>query len=315
MKNMYLIKNQGLFQGEQYLKTNQDYFEGWYFKNSNNKNTISFIPGININGTKREAFVQVITNDSSYFVHYDIDKFKFNNKEFCIKIGDNYFSKDKIHVDIKDNKNNLNIYGDIQYTNNKNINTNLLNPNIMGPFSYIPFMECNHAILSIRNDINGSININNNEIKFNKGTGYIEKDWGVSFPKTYIWCQGNSFKNPNVSFMCSIADIPFKLFNFRGMICVLKIDNKEYKFTTYNNAKIIEYAKNENGFDVILKKGMYTLDIKSTCDTANKLLAPTKGKMDRDILESVLAKTTVTLKKGNDLIFTDTSSNCGLEMV
>ena len=30
------------------------------------------------------------------------------------------------------------------------ININFLNPNIMGPFSYIPFMECNHAILSMR---------------------------------------------------------------------------------------------------------------------------------------------------------------------
>ena len=75
-------------------------------------------------------------------------------------------------------------------------------------------MECNHAILSMQNHIKGLININNHKINFNNGNGYIEKDWGCSFQKSYIWCQGNSFKKTNSSFMLSIADIPFKLFSF-----------------------------------------------------------------------------------------------------
>ena len=49
----------------------------------------------------------------------------------------------------KDNIQNLRIYGDIKYTSSKNIHTSFFSPNIMGPFSYIPFMECNHAILSM----------------------------------------------------------------------------------------------------------------------------------------------------------------------
>lgn len=53
----------------------------------------------------------------------------------------------------------------------------------MGPFSYIPFMECNHSILSMKSSANGLININDKEIKFNNGIGYIEKDWGYSIVK------------------------------------------------------------------------------------------------------------------------------------
>ena len=37
MKKIYLIKNPDLFQGEKFLKTNKNYFERWYFKNTNNK--------------------------------------------------------------------------------------------------------------------------------------------------------------------------------------------------------------------------------------------------------------------------------------
>ena len=37
--------------------------------------------------------------------------------------------------------------------------------------------------------VNGVLMINNEEIDINNGKGYIEKDWGTSFPKKYIWIQ------------------------------------------------------------------------------------------------------------------------------
>lgn len=315
MNKLFLIKNPIVFQGKKYLHLNKNYFEGWYFKNTNNKNSISFIPGINIDGKNKKAFIQVITNKESYFIDYNIDDFKFSYNPFFIRISNNYFSNDNIHIDIKDDKNNINIYGDIKYSNSININTSILNPNIMGPFSYIPFMECNHAIICMKNTANGLININDYKINFDKGTGYIEKDWGCSFPKSYIWLQGNNFKNKKASFMISIANIPFKIFSFTGIICVLIIDNKEYKFTTYNNAKLMDYNVNNNMLDITLKKGKYKLNIKSKYNEGLKLSAPVKGKMKKDILESISEKVTITLKRNNEIIFLDTSVNCGLEIV
>ena len=97
MKKIYLIKNPDLFQGEKYLNTNKNYFEGWYFKNINKEHGISFIPGINIDKEDKKAFIQVITNDTSYFINYDIDDFKFCFEPFGIKIGNNIFSKNRIY--------------------------------------------------------------------------------------------------------------------------------------------------------------------------------------------------------------------------
>ena len=131
MKKLFLMRKPELFQGEKYIKTNKKYFEGWYFKNTNNKNVISFIPGVNINKKEKKAFIQVITNDFSYFVNYNIDEFEFSFKPFYIKIGNNIFSKNNIHIDIKSDDQNLIIYGDLKYSKSKNINTNLLNPNII----------------------------------------------------------------------------------------------------------------------------------------------------------------------------------------
>lgn len=54
MKKIFLLRNPELFQGEKYIRTNKNYFEGWYFKNINNINGISFIPGININRKEKK---------------------------------------------------------------------------------------------------------------------------------------------------------------------------------------------------------------------------------------------------------------------
>lgn len=315
MNKLFLMRNPDLFQGQKKLDKNKNYFEGWYFKNTNKEDGISFIPGININKDRKNAFIQVITNNSSYYINYNIDEFKYESEPFLIKIGNNIFSREGIHIDIMDDTKKIKIYGDIKYSDSKNINTNFLNPNIMGPFSYIPFMECNHAILSMKNRIQGFININNKNIDFSNSTGYIEKDWGCSFPKSYIWCQGNNFQKSNASFMLSIAEVPFKFFEFRGVICVLKMDKQEFKFTTYNNAKVIRHDIDKNSLNIILRKGDYELNIKSKYSDGIKLMAPVKGKMEKDIFESITTWITVTLKKDNDIIFSDTSTNCGLEIV
>lgn len=315
MKRLELIKKPERFQGEKYLNTNKNYFEGWYFKNTNKQGGISFIPGIHISRTKSKAFIQVITNQHSYYIKYDIKDYQFQQEPFGIKIGNSTFSKDSINIDIEEKSQNLKIFGNIHYANSKNIHTNFIKPNIMGPFSYIPSMECNHAILSMKSTAQGFMKINQEKMIFEQDIGYIEKDWGASFPKSYIWCQGNNFKKEKISFILSIADIPFKIFHFRGIICALLIEDKEFKFTTYNGAKIIEYDIDKNSLNITLKKGPYSLNIKAKNKEELKLTAPIQGKMEKEIFESISSDIMLTLKRKNEVIFCDTSKNCGLEIV
>ncbi len=315
MKKLYLINNPELFQGENYLNSNKYYFEGWYFKNTNQKETISFIPGVSINRDEKKAFIQVITNHKSYFINYKLEDFQFSNKPFYIKIGDNFFSRNRIRINIEEKKKRLKIKGELRYSNSTNIKNNFLSPNIMGPFSYIPFMECNHAILSMKNEVNGCIKINKKELIFENGIGYIEKDFGTSFPKTYLWAQGNCFERKDASFMISIANIPIFSKEFTGIICVLSIGKKEYKFTTYNHTIIEKYEVVDNRVNIILRKGKYLLKIQSLNDSSQKLIAPIKGQMNKEILESITANLKVTLQLDEKILFSDSSTNCGLEIV
>ena len=103
MNKLLLIKNAELFQGKNYLNKKKNYFEDWYFKNTNIQKGISFIPGINIDDTEAKAFIQIITN--------------------------NIFSKEDININIEEKSQKLKIYGNIRFSNNKNINTNIFIPN------------------------------------------------------------------------------------------------------------------------------------------------------------------------------------------
>jgi len=73
-------------------------------------------------------------------------------------------------------------------------------PSIMGLTAYLPFLECNHGIASLHHTIKkGHILALRDdkdvlgEAKLDGGVGYIEKDWGVNFPSTWVWAQANMF--------------------------------------------------------------------------------------------------------------------------
>lgn len=57
------------------------------------------------------------------------------------------------------------------------------------------------------------------------------------------------------------------------------------------------------------------MNIKAKYNKAVKLSAPVKGKMTKNIFEDISASVTVTLKREREIIFSDTSNMCGLEIV
>jgi hypothetical protein len=79
----------------------------------------------------------------------------------------------------------------------------------MGPYSFAPFMECNHGILSMDHRLSGSLTVDEDTAAYVGGRGYIEKDWGRGFPSGYIWTQSNHFEEEEVSISASVARIPW----------------------------------------------------------------------------------------------------------
>jgi len=294
-------------------ESSRPYFEGWYFKQASNKGAVSVIAGVFRAKKKTDdtAFVQLLFGSGkSYYFSYTYDKFSVQPDEFEVRIGENFFSMEKVVLCIE--QGGAKVEGQISFSDIVPLRTNVLSPSIMGPFSYLPRMQCNHGVLSLTHRCNGTLSIGNDEFVFKDSLGYIEKDWGEAFPSRWVWMQCN---DEDVSLMCSIATIPYGAVNFTGLICVLLVGTKQYRFASYNGARVVSIEKGEDTLAVALQRGKYRLDIKTTCTDFGKLVAPTKSGMDRQIDESLAATFYINLTRRGKKVYSGTLENGGLEML
>ena len=209
-----------IFQGNQKQKK---YFEGWYFKmvSSDGSSILSIIPGISLSGDGKEqhAFIQIIDGKTAKTDYYSfpIGEFSFSKKKFAVKIGQNYFSKDKIILNIQTDSSFVS--GEVRMSEQVPLSApKILNSGIMGWYRFVPFMQCYHGVVSLTHSLDGNLVKDRKQYNFNNGRGYIEKDWGSSMPSAWIWIQSNNFSKGNSSFMCSIANVPWLGKPFTGFL-------------------------------------------------------------------------------------------------
>ncbi|MFA9424225.1 MAG: tocopherol cyclase family protein [Sedimentibacter sp.] len=310
-----------IFQGR---KKSRRYFEGWYFKqvSTDLKSTISIIPGVSKDINDSHAFIQTIINRNvqgntrltTHYHRFSIEDFKYTDEPFSLKIGKNIFKRDEIELELIDEEYSLS--GKITFSNFTAIKTNPVFPNIMGYYAYLPIMECYHGIVSMSHGLEGTLLLNEEMLNFNEGKGYIEKDWGTSFPKEYVWVQSNNFNNSDASIMCSIANIPFLGTSFKGFICNLYCDGKEYRFASYNNSKLLNIDYNEELLEATMVKGNLKLELSARLSEGGMLKAPKDGNMNRTIKEGLNGVVNIKLiKNSSEILFYGTGNPCGIEIV
>lgn len=204
---------------------NQNYFKGWYFKCCTKEKTLAFIPAYHQSKNNKTASLQIITDNS--VVNIPFQDLKYREKPLHIKIGNCIFSENGMKLNIHTKE--IKVQGILKFSEIFPIQYD-----IMGPFKFVPFMQCRHSIFSMKHHINGQITLNDRQYIFKYGIGYIEGDCGISFPERYVWTQCH-FKNG--SLMLSVADIPFLGIHFTGIIGIVLLNGKEYRIATYLGAK------------------------------------------------------------------------------
>lgn len=312
MKSFYLIYHPEVFQGS---LSQKNYFEGWYFKHvsSDASKAFAVIPGVSLSDDPH-SFVQFIdgnTGKTSYF-RYPLNDFIFSRKKLEISVGGSSFSKDEVRLDLINQ--DFRISGKLTYSGITGIPKKILRPGIMGWYSFIPNMECNHGVVSSGHSVEGGITVNGQVSNFNGGRGYIEKDWGTSFPESWIWMQCNTFEREDISVMISVAKIPWMGSWFMGFISFISIAGKVIVLATYNGAKISSIRKlDETHTEVVIGKGSLTLSTVTEKKGAGTLRAPAKGLMDSIIKESLNSEVMLELKDGNDILFSGKGFRAGYE--
>ena len=309
--------NSEIYQG---VNKTTNYFEGWYFKivDKETLNSFSIIPSVSFgkNQDESKASIQILDgkNSNSYNFDFSIKDFYFSKNAFEIKIGENYFSQNKLSINISNT-----IKAKLSFNDLTPWPIALLSPGAMGWFAFLPFMECYHGVVSLTHKIQGFLEINGKKIDFTGGKGYIEKDYGSSFPTSWIWMQSNHFKDENTSLMCSIAKIPILKGSFTGFICGLYFNKTLYKFATYTGAKLVTLNTAGNIVNISLINKKNELQIEGKTQNKGKLISPKNGIMKNQVLESLTAEVTIKLYKivgkVKTLIYEDSGINTGMEIM
>jgi hypothetical protein len=304
-----------VFQGSLRKK---NYFEGWYFKQVAEKNslTYSIIPGVSLIEKDPHAFIQIMDGPSGNtdYVRYPIDQFTWKTDKFYIKVGSSIFTDKGITLDIRSEK--THIGGQIDFSGVVKYPRSILSPGIMGWYSFVPFMECNHGVVSVNHDLRGKMSVNEKQINFEGGKGYIEKDWGTSFPEAWIWIQSNNFIEHDVSFMLSIAKIPWMGRFFIGLISFLYLNKKFYLFSTYNGSTFSEIRNDNEVLEITLNNTANKLKVIVVKNSFCDLAAPVSGEMSRRIKESIDSELQIQLlNKSGELVYSGTGRNVGLEII
>lgn len=306
------------FQGQ---RQKRRYFEGWYFKciSADRKNAIAIIPGMAIDPQgARHSFIQVINavSGKTHYFHFPFSLFDSSQDRFAVRIGDNSFDASGISLSVRTSEGQIS--GRLDFSETHPFPTNWHNPGIMGPFSFIPFMECYHAIVHLFHTLHGTIELDGEIMDFSGGTGYIEKDYGRSFPRTYLWLQASHFDGGEASFVFSQARIPFLWGEFPGFFAYFTdFRGVKCRFATYNRSKLLRWQVDpiERTCSGELKGPSGTLLFKAQMSGGGRLRAPIDGLMGREIIESITAKAQVTVKDRQGRIrYQGISSEAGMEI-
>jgi len=297
------------------------YFEGWYFKliSPDEATALAVIPGIAYDEKgEGHAFVQVLDGrqNTATYHRFPVDAFQPSKDRFALQLGDNFFGQQEIRLNLPEVK------GQVQFARTVPWPVKPLSPGIMGWYAFVPFMECYHGIVSMDTELRGALVVHGKPCSFEGGRGYLEKDWGRSFPSSWIWMQSNHFlpeNGPNgqsgTSFKASVARIPWLGSAFVGFIGGLWHNNKLYRFTTYTGAKLHKVAVQDSHVELVIQDRRHQLEVYAVRSDGGELVSPVQGLMAGRVSESMSARLRIRLtQRDGQVVFEGEGRNAGLEV-
>lgn len=314
MRN-FLLRTQAIWYPDAYhgWGIQKRFFEGWYIKvvSADERHAIAFIPGISMpENASAQAFIQVMNGKQqvSEFHTFPPEQFLPTTRRFQVSLADNHFSLAGLTIQLP------NYQGTLYFDNPHPWPKMLGAPGIMGWYSFVPFMECFHGVVSMNHTLRGQLRIAGESVDFTGGKGYIEKDWGRSFPKAYVWMQSNHFDSaPNASLMASVAHIPWLGSHFIGFISGFLLDGRLFRFATYTGARQYLSLGQEQA-ELIFRSPKTELRILAQQAPGVALCAPISGAMTGKINESLGATLQVELLEHGKRLFEGKSRTSGLEI-
>jgi len=315
--NNFLLRCRALWNPDMYhgWGRKSSYFEGWYYKlvDATGQHVFAVIPGI-ARGKDGEshAFIQVMDGKACKSNYHSFPDSSFVPAEngFHLQVGDNIFSANHIQLNLPELRGRIDFQAPTPWPKM------LGAPGIMGWYSFVPFMQCFHGVVSMHHRLMGLMQLHGaaHSTDFSGGIGYLEKDWGTSFPRSYIWMHSNHFtEGEKMSLLASVAHIPWLNSYFIGYIVGFQWGEKLYRFATYTGASM-RASLGEQKVMLSFRDKRYRLEIEGIQAPGAVLLSPLTGEMKGKVNESMQGTLHIRFYDQDELLYEGTGRNAGLEV-
>ncbi len=283
------------------MMKNAPYFEGWYCKcRSCDGRSLALIPAMHRSASgKVTASLQVLTEHRSWWVPIPVNGFHAIHDPLRVRFGACQLTQEGLWLNLC--RDDLSLQGTLRFGPFSSLHTP-----IMGPFRFVPGMECSHSVLSMSHSLSGVLSLNGDLVDFTGGEGYLESDQGDSFPQSYLWTQCSWDEG---GLMLALASVPILNHSFTGCICAILLHGKELRLATYKGARVECWSPRK----VQVHQGKLRLSVELLCCDSHPLRAPVSGEMCRIVRESLRASVRCRLWENNTLILDQTDTGAGFE--
>lgn len=268
------------------------YFEGWFHKIYSTKYKASFILIYGYatgNSTNKFGFIQVhIPNQQTLMMYFNKNEILCDSNQHVIRMGAHVLTTHKIDI----NTNEIGIQLDL--TNNQPIRTF---KNSMGYNYVIPNLPCYHAILNKSHTISGEIRAGDTSFVMDKDMGYLEKNWGTSFPDNYIWLHAVDPTNTEVNLLFSQAEIKWMGSTFLRHLGYLNFENECIDFRQFKNSEVSSSFGSYEKQLIRFSSKLIELEISIVLGGQVLFKGPEDGALRRDIIHYTDAFIEVKLKR------------------
>jgi hypothetical protein len=289
---MLIIKKPSNLQGNFDRKK---YFEGWFHKIYSAKYNASFILIYGYatgNSTNKFGFIQVhIPNQQPLVMYFNKNEIICDSNQHIVQMGEHIFTTNKIDINTKE------IGIQLHLNDNQTIHTY---KNSMGYNYVIPNLPCYHAILNKSHKVSGEIRTKNTCFVMDQEMGYLEKNWGISFPENYIWLHAVDPTNAEVNLLFSQAEIKYMGRTFLRHLGYLKFKDDYIDLHQLKSIVVSSSSISPEKQHIRFSSKLIELEISIILGQQIIFKGPQDGALSRDIVHYTDAFIEVKLKRNSE---------------
>jgi hypothetical protein len=270
------------------------FFEGWFQKVYSKAHKASFILiyGYATHNSDDEfGFLQVlIPNQVPELVYFPKNEVSCDIEKHIFCMGNNLLTTELIRIDIHDLRIDLNLKSSQPFRTFKNS---------MGYTYFIPNLPCYHSVLNTAQSVSGEIQYKGLCYTLDHEMGYLEKNWGTTFPENYFWVHAIDPNNPAISLLFSRAQIVWLGKTYIKHVGYFCFDGQQIELRELKNFSVSNSNLGPENRIIQIRSASAHLDLALECGSEVLFKGPKDGALSRIIQHQTDASIKVSLTYEN----------------